>query len=99
MTAFLFSTHVWHNSTILLPDTPVFVQVRVTLPWPQPVVRPTLLTSPLVAVPSPVMVNVPTTSSEPVFGAAVLAMVPSAKVPVPAGATKFESELRHTRPL
>src|SRR5687768_16077398 len=99
MTAFLFSTHVWHSSTILLPETPVLVQGGVTLPCPQPVVRPTLLTGPLVAAPSPLLVNVPTTSSEPVFGAAVLAMVPSAKVPLPAPATKFESELRQTRPL
>src|SRR5687768_5912883 len=92
MTAFLFSTHVWHSSTILLPETPVLVQVRMTLPCPQPVVRPTLLTCPLLATPSPVMLNVPAISSEPLLGPVVLAMVPSAKPTPTAPATKFESE-------
>src|SRR5688572_13822562 len=100
ITSFLFSTHVWHSNTMLLPETPVLVQVRVTSPCPQPVVLPTLFTLVLTpATPSPVIVNSSATTSDPVFIPSVFAIRPNPRSVAFAACTKFESELRHTRPF
>ena len=65
---------------MLLADTPVCVQVRVTTPWLHPVVRPTLLAvCPTFAGPVPPMLNESTTSSEPLLGPVVFAMLPRLK--------------------
>ena len=86
---------------MLEPDTPVLTHVLLTPPWVQPVVRPTLLAVwPTMAVPSPVMVNAPAISSEPLFAPVVLAIAPSVKLGEGfAKLLKLASDQRHFFPL
>src|SRR5262245_22302558 len=95
------ATKFWHSSTMRLPDTPVLTHFWVTWPAVQPVVRPTLLTvaptaTALVAS-SLVIVKLPVTVSEPLFGADVAAIRPSAWFAPLTYAARDESLRRHSR--
>src|SRR6266511_900849 len=86
---------------MLLPVTPLFTQVLVTLPCVQPVVRPTLLTTSLTTAAGLllVMVNAPVIVREPLFGPLVFSMPPSVKLMPLAYAARAASLCRQRRPL
>src|SRR5688572_15139976 len=74
-------TKVWQSCVMFEPETFVVTHVLVTLPWVQPVVRPTLLTVfPMakldVVLSCDVTVNSPVTSRLPLFGPEVFEITP-----------------------